>query len=149
MGVCLVRLPGVYRADSDTTFLIEVLRLGGYAAGRRVLDVGTGTGALALAAARAGAASVTAVDVSLRLVAAAWLNSRLRRVACTCVGVICVRRSWTSSLISSWLTRPMFRRPAMCCPGIGSVAAGMGASTGGSSWTASASKDQIYSRQMG
>lgn len=83
MGVCLVRLPGVYRADSDTTFLIEVLRLGGYAAGRRVLDVGTGTGALALAAARAGAASVTAVDVSLRSVAAAWLNSRLHRVACT------------------------------------------------------------------
>ncbi|MDQ3827313.1 MAG: methyltransferase [Actinomycetota bacterium] len=81
--MCLVRLPGVYRADSDTTFLIEVLRLGGYAAGRRVLDVGTGTGAVALAAARAGAASVTAVDVSLRSVVAAWLNSRLHRVACT------------------------------------------------------------------
>jgi release factor glutamine methyltransferase len=48
-----------------------------------VLDVGTGTGALALAAARAGAVSVTAVDVSLRSVAAAWLNSRLHRVACT------------------------------------------------------------------
>lgn len=48
-----------------------------------MLDVGTGTGALALAAARAGAVSVTAVDVSLRSVAAAWLNSRLHRVACT------------------------------------------------------------------
>ncbi|HYZ38659.1 MAG TPA: HemK2/MTQ2 family protein methyltransferase, partial [Pseudonocardiaceae bacterium] len=81
--VCLIRPPGVCRVGSDTTFLIEVLRLGGYAAGRRVLDVGTGTGALALAAARAGAASVTAVDLSLRSVAAAWLNSRLHRVMCT------------------------------------------------------------------
>jgi release factor glutamine methyltransferase len=73
----------VYPVGSDTTFLIEILRLGDYAAGRRVLDVGTGTGALALAAARAGAASVTAVDLSLRSVAAAWLNSRVHRVACT------------------------------------------------------------------
>jgi release factor glutamine methyltransferase len=63
--------------------LIDVLLEGGYAAGRRVLDIGTGTGALALAAARAGAASVTAVDLSLRSVAATWLNSRLHRVACT------------------------------------------------------------------
>jgi release factor glutamine methyltransferase len=73
----------VYRADGDTSLLINVLREGGYAVGRRVLDVGTGTGALALAAARYGAASVTAVDLSLRSVAAAWLNSRLHRVACT------------------------------------------------------------------
>jgi len=81
--VFLVRPPGVYHADSDTSLLIDVLRAGGYAVGRRVLDVGTGTGALALAAARCGAASVTAVDLSLRSVAAAWLNSRLHRVACT------------------------------------------------------------------
>ena len=79
----LVRLPRVYRVDSDTFLLIDVLREGGYAVGRRVLDIGTGTGALALAAARCGAASVTAVDVSLRSVAAAWLNSRLHGVACT------------------------------------------------------------------
>jgi release factor glutamine methyltransferase len=79
----LVRSPGVYRVDSDTSLLIDVLREGGYAVGRRVLDVGTGTGALALAAARAGAASVTAVDLSLRSVATAWLNSRLHRVPCT------------------------------------------------------------------
>jgi release factor glutamine methyltransferase len=63
--------------------LIRVLREGGYAAGRRVLDIGTGTGALALAAAGAGAASVTAVDLSLRSVVAAWLNSRLHGVPCT------------------------------------------------------------------
>ncbi|MGH3721290.1 MAG: HemK2/MTQ2 family protein methyltransferase [Pseudonocardiaceae bacterium] len=79
----LLRPLGVYRADSDTSLLIDVLREGGYAAGRRVLDIGTGTGALALAAARSGAASVTAVDLSLRSVAAAWLNSRLYGVPCT------------------------------------------------------------------
>jgi release factor glutamine methyltransferase len=81
--VLLLRLPGVYRADSDTSLLIDVLREGGYAAGRHVLDIGTGTGALALAAARAGAASVTAVDLSLRSVVATWLNSRVHHVACT------------------------------------------------------------------
>ncbi len=79
----LLRPPGVYGVDSDTTLLIDVLHEGGYAASRRVLDIGTGTGALALAAARAGAASVTAVDLSLRSVVAAWLNSRLHRVPCT------------------------------------------------------------------
>jgi release factor glutamine methyltransferase len=79
----LLRPPGVYRVDSDTTLLIDVLHEGDYAAGRRVLDLGTGTGAIALAAARAGAASVTAVDRSLRSVVAAWLNTRLRGVPCT------------------------------------------------------------------
>lgn len=79
----LLRLPGVYRADSDTWLLTDVLREGGYAAGRRVLDIGTGAGALALAAARAGAAAVTAVDVSLRSVVATWLNSRLHRAPVT------------------------------------------------------------------
>lgn len=73
----LTRAPGVYRAESDTAALIDVLRRGGHARGRRVLDVGTGSGAVALAAARAGAASVTAVDLSARSVAAARLNARL------------------------------------------------------------------------
>jgi release factor glutamine methyltransferase len=77
-----MRPPGVYRVGSDTSFLIDVMQEGGYAAGRRVLDLGTGTGAVALAAARCGAASVTAVDLSLRSVAAAWFNSRLHRVPC-------------------------------------------------------------------
>jgi release factor glutamine methyltransferase len=77
-----MRPPGVYRVGSDTSFLIDVMQEGGYAAGRRVLDLGTGTGAVALAAARCGAASVTAVDLSLRSVAAAWFNSRLHRVSC-------------------------------------------------------------------
>jgi release factor glutamine methyltransferase len=79
----LLRPPGVYRANSDTSLLIDVLREGRYASGRHVLDIGTGTGALAVAAARTGAVSITAVDVSLRSVAATWLNSRLHGVSCT------------------------------------------------------------------
>lgn len=81
--VLLLRPPGVYRADSDTSLLIDVMTAGRYAAGRRVLDIGTGTGALALAAARAGAASVAAVDLSLRSIAATWVNCRIHRVQCT------------------------------------------------------------------
>jgi tRNA1(Val) A37 N6-methylase TrmN6 len=38
----------VYRAGSDTSLLIDVMCDGGYAVGRRVLDVGIGAGALAL-----------------------------------------------------------------------------------------------------
>lgn len=72
--------PGVYRAESDTELLADVVHRGDHARGRDVLDIGSGGGALALAAARAGARSVTAVDLSLRSVAATWLNSRLARV---------------------------------------------------------------------
>lgn len=79
----LLRPPGVYRADSDTSLLIDVLRAGCYPAGRHVLDIGTGCGAVALAAADGGAASITAVDLSLRSVVATWLNCRLHRVRCT------------------------------------------------------------------
>lgn len=98
-----------------------------------MLDVGTGTGALALAAARAGAVSVTAVDVSLRSVAAAWLNSRLHRVACTVHwGDLCALVAGQQfDLILA--NPPLFRRPPMSCRGIGSAAAGTGASTGGCS----------------
>jgi release factor glutamine methyltransferase len=81
--VILLRPPGVYRAESDTDMLIDVIRRGWFAAGRDVLDVGTGSGVLALAAARAGARSVTAVDLSLRSVAATWLNCRVRGAAVT------------------------------------------------------------------
>ena len=75
--------PGVYRAEGDTEILTDVMRRGGYALGRDVLDVGTGSGALAIAAARSGASSVTAVDLSLRSVAATWLNAGLHRAAVT------------------------------------------------------------------
>lgn len=79
--VLLLRPPGVYRVDRDTALLTDVLR--DRVRGRHVLDVGAGTGALAIAAAHAGAASVTAVDLSRRSAAAAWLNSRLHRVPIT------------------------------------------------------------------
>jgi release factor glutamine methyltransferase len=79
--VMLLCPPGVYRAESDTELLIDVMERGGYAPGRDVLDVGTGSGALALASAHAGARSVTAVDLSHRSVLATWLNSRLHGVA--------------------------------------------------------------------
>lgn len=75
--VRLFRPPGVYRAQTDSAVLAEVILRGGHAPGRHVLDVGTGSGALALAAARAGAASVTAVDLSLRSVLATRVNCAL------------------------------------------------------------------------
>jgi release factor glutamine methyltransferase len=75
----LLRPPGVYRPQDDTALLIDVMRRGGYACGRTVLDVGTGTGAVAIAAVRAGAASVTAVDLSFRSALASRLNSWLHR----------------------------------------------------------------------
>ena len=79
-GPVMLYPPGVYRAESDTELLADVVRRGDHAHDRDVLDIGSGGGALALAAAQAGARSVTAVDLSLRSVAATWLNSRLARV---------------------------------------------------------------------
>ncbi|GLZ28929.1 methyltransferase [Lentzea sp. NBRC 105346] len=71
----LIRAPGVYAPQEDTRLLAQVLRGAAIPPGARVLDVGTGTGALALAALRAGAAEVVAVDVSLRAVLTARLNT--------------------------------------------------------------------------
>ncbi len=73
----MLRPPGVYRAQDDTSLLIDIMNRGGFADDCDVLDVGTGGGALAVAAARAGAASVSAVDLSLRSVLTARLNCRL------------------------------------------------------------------------
>lgn len=75
----LVRPPGVYDAQDDTSLLIRALQHR-RVAGRSVLDVGTGTGALAIEAARAGAKSVTAVDLSVRSALASWINSRVHGV---------------------------------------------------------------------
>ncbi len=76
----LMRPPGVYRAQEDTSLLRAVLRERGRIAGRSVLDVGSGTGALGIEAFRAGAASLTSIDLSRRSVLASWLNSRLHGV---------------------------------------------------------------------
>lgn len=73
----LLRIPGPYPPQGDTTLLAEVVRGGALTAGRRVLDVCTGTGALAITAAAAGAATVTAIDLSARPVLTARLNVAL------------------------------------------------------------------------
>lgn len=76
VATMLCRAPGVYRPQSDTWLLADVLARGDYARGRRVLEICTGSGLLALAAAEGGAESVTATDLSLRSVATTWLNTR-------------------------------------------------------------------------
>ncbi|HEV7751263.1 MAG TPA: HemK2/MTQ2 family protein methyltransferase [Baekduia sp.] len=73
----IVTLPGVFRPISDSWLLAESLREQRLGPGTSVLDVCTGSGALAVCAARAGAGRVTAVDVSRRSVATAWINARL------------------------------------------------------------------------
>ncbi|MEU8347942.1 HemK2/MTQ2 family protein methyltransferase [Spirillospora sp. NPDC048832] len=71
----VLRPPGVYRPQGDTSLLVDVLRKAALAPGARVLEVGTGTGAVAMAAAQGGAAQVVAVDVSARAVLTARLNA--------------------------------------------------------------------------
>jgi release factor glutamine methyltransferase len=79
--VRLVTVPGVFRPISDSWLLARVVReeIGRAGSGSRVLDVCTGSGVVGVTAARAGA-DVTAIDVSCRAVAAAWLNARINRV---------------------------------------------------------------------
>jgi release factor glutamine methyltransferase len=74
----LLRPPGVYTPQGDTSLLQEAAERAAVLGGARVLDVGTGTGAVAVAAARGGAARVTAIDVSARAVLAARANAALR-----------------------------------------------------------------------
>jgi release factor glutamine methyltransferase len=74
MSICL---PGVYSVRTDTEILLASLAMERVSAGSQVLDVGTGTGALAVAAAVRGGV-VTAVDVSRRALATAFVNGALR-----------------------------------------------------------------------
>ncbi|MEW2355466.1 HemK2/MTQ2 family protein methyltransferase [Spirillospora sp. NPDC029432] len=76
----LLRPPGVYTPQGDTSLLSETVGRAAVLDGARVLDLCTGTGAVAMAAVRGGAAHVTAVDISVRAVLAARLNARVRRV---------------------------------------------------------------------
>ncbi|WP_244178599.1 HemK2/MTQ2 family protein methyltransferase [Streptomyces rubellomurinus] len=77
-NMLLIRPPGVYRPQGDTELLVSCVRRERLDGDSRVLDLCTGTGAVALAAAHEGA-RVTAVDLSARAVATAWLNARLHR----------------------------------------------------------------------
>ncbi|MFE9099481.1 HemK2/MTQ2 family protein methyltransferase [Actinomadura geliboluensis] len=77
----LLRPPGVYRPQTDTSLLTgaltRTLARAGAPPRARVLELGTGTGAVALAAARAGC-DVVAVDVSAPAVLTTRMNARLR-----------------------------------------------------------------------
>src|SRR5699024_10333615 len=137
-SMLLVRPPGVYRAQEDTSLLREVLRRHGQVAGRSVLDVGSGTGALGIEACRAGAAELTAIDLSRRSVIASWLNSRLHGFPAT------VRRGDLFAPVAPRRfdlvlpTRPTCPPPICCHLAIGWPGAGMQDPMGGSCWTGSA-----------
>jgi release factor glutamine methyltransferase len=75
-----LRPPGVYRPQTDTRLLTEILRSTRVRPRSRILDLGTGTGALAVAAAAVGHSRVTAVDISRRAVWAARMNAWLRGI---------------------------------------------------------------------
>ena len=77
----LVRLPGCYPVQADTWLLADTMRDLGLVSGASVLDLCTGTGVLAVTAANAGAARVTAVDISVRSAANAWLNAKRHNAA--------------------------------------------------------------------
>lgn len=77
----LLRAPAAYPPQGDTWLLADALaeELSSLDVARlRVLDLCTGSGAVAVSAASLGVGDVTAVDVSRRAVAAAWLNARCR-----------------------------------------------------------------------
>lgn len=67
----------MYRPRTDTELLADALRREPMTRGGRLLDLGTGSGAVAVAA-RCGV-RITAVDISRRAVATAWLNGMLHR----------------------------------------------------------------------
>ncbi|SHI13338.1 HemK2/MTQ2 family protein methyltransferase [Streptomyces sp. 3214.6] len=69
---------GVYPPQADTRLLERALRRERITGETDVLDLGTGSGLLAVEAARLGG-RVTAVDISWRAIAAAWLNALLNR----------------------------------------------------------------------
>ncbi len=77
----LVVPPGVFRPRSDSWMLANAVREHPRTPGGRVLDLCTGSGLVAVSAGLAGAASITALDVSRRSAATAWLNGRLNGVA--------------------------------------------------------------------
>lgn len=70
----IVRLPGVYPPQHDTSLLTDALSSEPLTSRTRVLDLCTGTGALSIAARKFGAEHVVAVDISRLARFNAWLN---------------------------------------------------------------------------
>ncbi|NMD59910.1 UNVERIFIED_ORG: release factor glutamine methyltransferase [Nocardia globerula] len=75
----IVRLPGVYPPQHDTSLLSDALLFEPLTADSRVLDLCCGTGALSVASRRAGAGHVVAVDISRRAQVNTWLNAVINR----------------------------------------------------------------------
>lgn len=102
--------PGVYRAQDDTSLLIDEMNRGGLARGCSVLDIGTGT----------GAPEVTGVDLSFRAVLTARCIARLNRHHITVHRGRSLRaRGRPGCSISSAPTRRTCRAGAGYCPGTG------------------------------
>ena len=78
MAVRILTLPGVFYPRSDSWMLARAVR-DRVRRNDSVLDPFTGSGVVAIAAAQAGARA-TAIDISRRAVASAWLNARLNGV---------------------------------------------------------------------
>ena len=76
----LLPLPGVFQPPSDAWLLADCVRRERLRPGASVLDLCAGSGILAIAAARDGASPVTAVDISMRAIAAVRLNAAINRV---------------------------------------------------------------------
>lgn len=75
----IVRFPGVYPPQHDTSLLTDALSFESLTSSTRVLDLCTGTGALSVAARKAGAGTAVAVDISRRACANAWINGLVSR----------------------------------------------------------------------
>lgn len=76
----IVRLPGVYPPQHDTSLLTAALSSEPLTKHTRVLDLCSGTGALSIAAKMAGAQRVVAVDISRLARFNAWINGLINRV---------------------------------------------------------------------
>jgi release factor glutamine methyltransferase len=75
----LLRLPGVYRPQTDSFLLAQALRAERIGPRTRVLDLCSGTGVLSAQAADAGAENITAVDIGRRALMNTRMNLWLRR----------------------------------------------------------------------
>ncbi|CAM3232355.1 class I SAM-dependent methyltransferase [Prescottella defluvii] len=75
----LLRLPGVYRPQTDSFLLAQALSAETVGARTRILDLCAGTGVLTTHAAAAGAKDITAVDIGRRAVVNTRINAWLKR----------------------------------------------------------------------